>query len=321
MTEKGLSEAPFDGPSGDTEVAAARAASQEPWTAREVVGALYRHYRQRMPVLTEITATEPEPTGGYPFPRDRRCDVLVLGKGDRIMVEVKVSRADFLSDVRAPEKQALWSSVTHRRAYAVPLGLVTSEEVPDGWGLLTVERRSGALPHEVRWARRAPKRPGHTPLPLPERAVYALMHRLARLEADAKGHGWGVNVEDAAALRSKIERLTRDLDVERNRRMRAEDRARMWHRRFSACEPPACETCARPLAPDNSRKAYGAWRHTDADELVCEPLRRAAEQARVGALDDERRSWQSGRYLHVPGPSPVLSDVLTTGEGSAQVVA
>jgi hypothetical protein len=70
--------------------------------------------------------------------RQRRVDVLAvraarkprIGPVELLAVEIKVTRADFLADVRDPHKQARWRDLTHRMAYAVPEGLVKADEVP-----------------------------------------------------------------------------------------------------------------------------------------------------------------------------------------------
>lgn len=58
------------------------------------------------------------------------------------LVEVKVSRSDFLAEVRNPLKQERWLRHAHRAYYATPKDLVRVEEIPVGWGLIEV-----AAPH------------------------------------------------------------------------------------------------------------------------------------------------------------------------------
>src|SRR5690606_11023333 len=53
--------------------------------------------------------------------------------------EIKVSRADFLSDVANPRKREAYLSIAETVYYVVPEGLVTPDEVPQGLGLI-VER-------------------------------------------------------------------------------------------------------------------------------------------------------------------------------------
>lgn len=256
-----------------------------PVTSRMMLSALYGHFAQRYACLTEITTVEHEPVGGHPLPRDRRCDLLLISRTERIAVEVKVTRGDFRQDVADSSKQAAWVRLTHRQAYAVPAGLVTPDEVPEGFGLLVVEGRL------VRWARRAPKRPGHFPEDLPERITYALLHRLAAAEAKSKGYGWSPTTEDVGELRAQVERLRRDAEIARNKQMSAEQRCREWQKRFATAEAIPCETCRQPLVPGGRRDVTG-WKHRPEDEAFCFPLREAVQRA----------NGYSGRY--VPGPAP-----------------
>jgi hypothetical protein len=60
------------------------------------------------------------------------------GLGSTVLIECKVSRADFLADkdkwFRAREEKG----VGDHRYYAAPAGMLSPEELPDGWGLLEV---------------------------------------------------------------------------------------------------------------------------------------------------------------------------------------
>ncbi len=49
--------------------------------------------------------------------------------------EIKISRADFMSDIRS-EKYKQYEQWCERGYFAVPRGLVAKEEVPTGWGLM-----------------------------------------------------------------------------------------------------------------------------------------------------------------------------------------
>jgi hypothetical protein len=58
-----------------------------------------------------------------------------------VLVECKVSRADFLADRDKPFRQKPESGVGCERFYLVPAGLVRPEEAPAGWGLLEWRKR------------------------------------------------------------------------------------------------------------------------------------------------------------------------------------
>jgi len=56
--------------------------------------------------------------------------------------EVKVSRADFLSDVAKPEKREAYAAMAEAVYYVAKDGIIDPAEVPQGYGLL-VERQDG----------------------------------------------------------------------------------------------------------------------------------------------------------------------------------
>ena len=55
-----------------------------------------------------------------------------------VLVESKVSRADFLADRDKPFRQKPEIGVGCERYYLAPQGLIRTEELPAGWGLLEV---------------------------------------------------------------------------------------------------------------------------------------------------------------------------------------
>jgi len=58
-----------------------------------------------------------------------------------VLVECKVSRADFLADRNKPFRLNSQMGVGSERFYLVPKGLVRVEELPPGWGLLEYRSR------------------------------------------------------------------------------------------------------------------------------------------------------------------------------------
>lgn len=225
----------------------------------------------------------------------RRVDVLLVSKAERIAVEVKVTRSDFLADVKDPSKQAPWRALAHRHAFAVPAGLVTVTEVPADSGLLSVGglRPFGA---DVEWTRRAPK--GNDPADLPAKVVHAIMHRLARAEATAKGLVG--NHTDPEAMRLEIERLRADLDLANGREDAARRRASAFQAALALRGYPPCATCERPVKPKYGRRLGMEWQHANpADEELCATVRAGNYAA--------ENSWQSEvdpRFRHVPPVEP-----------------
>ena len=58
-----------------------------------------------------------------------------------VLVECKISRADFLADRAKPFRQKPELGVGCERFYLVPRGLVSPDELPQGWGLLEIHNR------------------------------------------------------------------------------------------------------------------------------------------------------------------------------------
>jgi len=62
---------------------------------------------------------------------DNIPDVLVFSQKEVQMYEIKVSRADFLKDLKKPRHTPFGS----KRYYVAPKGLIKTDELPAGWGL------------------------------------------------------------------------------------------------------------------------------------------------------------------------------------------
>lgn len=59
-----------------------------------------------------------------------------------VLVECKISRADFLADRAKPFRKKPELGVGNERYYCVPRGLVRPDELPCGWGLLEYHKRA-----------------------------------------------------------------------------------------------------------------------------------------------------------------------------------
>ena len=58
-----------------------------------------------------------------------------------VVVECKISRADFLADREKPFRKKPEKGMGCERFYLVPAGLISANEVPPGWGLLELRGR------------------------------------------------------------------------------------------------------------------------------------------------------------------------------------
>jgi hypothetical protein len=60
------------------------------------------------------------------------------GTAESMLIECKVSRADFLSDKDKFFRRQEEYGMGNYRFYAAPEGMINHDELPDGWGLLEV---------------------------------------------------------------------------------------------------------------------------------------------------------------------------------------
>jgi hypothetical protein len=261
------------------------------WTAERVTQALFHHFANASwAVVYEIT----EPSG-------RRIDVLLARKARRmgighielLAVEVKVSRADFLSDVRRPEKQGPWREIAHRHAYAVPDGLVTKDEVPEGCGLIVLGRNKyQPRVAEVRWAKRAPYTPTSTAIP--SWLFTTLAYRASWAEARLKGwsgvHTYGTDGDTVEDLRGKLDAAKKEIDRLSNRVTKVTDERDAWRGAFATAGGLPCQFCGQLLKPGRVGRSgyFDKWVHVKKDHNeVCEIAREAK------ARDEAKARWES----------------------------
>jgi len=63
-----------------------------------------------------------------------------VGDAGSILIECKVSRADFHADAKKRFRRCADTGMGDKRYVAAPKGLLRIEEIPAGWGLLEVDR-------------------------------------------------------------------------------------------------------------------------------------------------------------------------------------
>lgn len=64
-----------------------------------------------------------------------------------VLVECKISRADFLADREKPFREKSRLGMGCERFYLAPSGLLRGDELPKGWGLLECHKRRVTLAH------------------------------------------------------------------------------------------------------------------------------------------------------------------------------
>jgi len=101
------------------------------WTHKQLVGRMAQWLKvtKRMTVVISELVTQNRETP----------DVIAWGTGGRsILIECKVSRADFLADDRKWFRRHTDDGMGDKRYIAAPKRLLKPEEMPEGWGLLEV---------------------------------------------------------------------------------------------------------------------------------------------------------------------------------------
>ena len=63
------------------------------------------------------------------------------GRCKSVLVECKVSRADFLADAGKPFRQKPEDGMGSQRFYMAPAGMIATQELPRHWGLLELKGR------------------------------------------------------------------------------------------------------------------------------------------------------------------------------------
>lgn len=269
---------------------------------------LWRHFvTGSWAVIPQATISMRDVTGGTPTnvtdidggladrvrdAMDRRIDLLLARKSrkpektgalETMSVEIKVSRQDFLSDIRNPDKQAPWRSATTRHVYAVPAGLVQAEEVPPSSGLLWVSppAHKHGVP-EVVWVRKAPYVPGHAPR-LPMRVFVAMLHRVTHFEGSTRG--WGYRVEGSESvedLRADLKAAKKATEKAENEARKAKATAEAWKRAYAITAKGGvpCALCGEPIKPVFVKgEWFREWRHLNPEHAA--PCAAAEEQTRI----------------------------------------
>jgi hypothetical protein len=63
------------------------------------------------------------------------------GRNHSVVIECKVSRADFLADAGKPWRRDPACALGCERFYLAPIGMLTADELPAAWGLLEIRGR------------------------------------------------------------------------------------------------------------------------------------------------------------------------------------
>ena len=106
------------------------------WTHKKLVRRMANYLKgaKRMTVVMSELATSNSETP----------DVIGwIGGAASTLIEIKVSRSDFLADRKKRFRRIEDQGMGDERYMATPPGLIKAEELPDGWGLLEVHEHHG----------------------------------------------------------------------------------------------------------------------------------------------------------------------------------
>lgn len=160
----------------------------EPGSTQWVIAALERHHAPNKGWVTvpEVTVASGFGTlleGLPPHSGSQRIDLFAMGTWkttgyERVAYEIKVSRSDWLRELKKPEKREAAKALSHRFVIAAPAGLVKRSELPPDCGLVEVRDNGSAYTY-----RKGPRRPD--PVAPPE-----WIASLLRTAAEQRSMGW-----------------------------------------------------------------------------------------------------------------------------------
>lgn len=235
-------------------------------TEADMLRALTDHFaKQGYVVARQVDAPAVEQGGRMV---SRRIDLVAVHPGApglrqarTVAVETKVTRQDFASDVRNPEKQAPWVAAAGAHYFATPAGLVEAVDVPAPSGLLTVEfvtHPTGKTYTQVRTVK-APDADLQRPTP----AWLTTELLLRGTAASSRLAGWAADPTPLEDLHARLDAAAAENERLASALERANERAEAW-RALAASQgrKVPCSACGAPVVPTRvSAGALAMWRH------------------------------------------------------------
>lgn len=263
-------------------------------TAGDVAAAVRRLFGAERDGMGPEWAALDEFTGGPgSWGSSRRADLFLVRawsgrpRGhERVLVEVKVSRADLAHELANPDKLATFARYAHRVYFATPAGLVRDDDLGEGVGLIEVHDGRG------RFARKAARR--RDVAPAPEGFMIEAFRRASRAEAR-------IRQADHADAPARVAQLERELASARRatetaRAAADRDRRRLdkWIEAVAYAGGVSC-VCGKPMRPARDLRRYDQ-QHADGSPCPEATYRGAAQPdvlalaRRFGAMGTEQES-------------------------------
>lgn len=113
----------------------------------------FLHARYVSPTQEWIFFGELRAGSGYDYGADQRIDAWAMNcwpskKFLKIAYEIKVSRADFLREIKEPKKRLFALSVSNEFYFLTPPGLLSLSEIPEECGWMTVDQDGAFKTHK-----------------------------------------------------------------------------------------------------------------------------------------------------------------------------
>lgn len=235
----------------------------------------------------------------YDSQKIRSIDVLLINNHrsgrvpfERIAIEVKVSRGDFLRETAS--KRGAWEALAHRFAYCVPRGMLRPEEIPSGCWLIEVDAepctsQSGPAharhtPTRVHWH---PKVKGarRTPAVFPTELAVHLARQASRAQETLRA---GEGSAAAAATEQRLAKALARVHVLEGREYANRERVQQALTLVAPLSKQVCADCGAPIHPVVPA-GYGTpgWKHrTNRQDNEC----MAARVERAGQQPERRYS-------------------------------
>lgn len=241
---------------------------QTKWTSEDICTAVRKHFGAEKdgfgPEWSALSEYTLQP-GGW----GRRADMFLVRawggkpKGhERITIEVKVSRSDFLREKAQPQKMAPFQEVSHRVYFATPEGVIKDTDDLGDIGHLLVTNRG------VRIARKGVR--NNTPADLSETAFVEAFRRASRAEARHRSAA-DDPVTQVLALQQEVARLKRARDAAMTREQKNDLALSAWVHIVSTVGGVPCECGAmlKKVSKTALRSGHLGWRCHHADGSDC----------------------------------------------------
>lgn len=212
---------------------------------------------------------------------------------ERIAVEIKVARGDFLRETAG--KRGAWQALAHRFAYCTPTGLLAPQEIPDDCWLIEIDEHPCAhaahAPTRVHWNRKVKgARRAAPPLPT-ELSVFFARQASRAQETLRAGEGSAAAALTERALTKAQERIRVLESREESNRARVSEALAL----IAPLGRQVCADCGEPIrafVPAGYRSAE--WRHRTTE------LDNTCLQRRLAARDERDAAAGYGRFYRSP---------------------